>query len=133
MIQMVDEYFRGKGRSEKKYSEQFSSPTWDGERFGNPKAQTWWEEYPNNLRTIVLAELEAGNSIWAILKNHNRNIVLVSLSKIHQTKILESTDIIWHKIGKYGNYLYDGTSSTIEDIDTGCFTAFDDPEYEKDW
>lgn len=128
---MADRYFRGKGRSEKKYTEQFSLPSWDGVGFLNPTAQSWWEEYPNNLRAIVLSEIEAGNTIEAILKNHNRNLILISLGNIPQTNIIENDSFIWHRKGKRGNYLYDGISSTIEDVKTGCFIAFEDPEYEN--
>ena len=129
---MAEEYFKGKGQSEEKYTEQFSYPDWNGQKFLNPIAQVWWEEYPENLKEIVLSEFAEGNNIEAILRNHNRDLVLVSLGNVPQTKIIPTEDMVWHKTGKSGNYLYDGTSSTIEDVPSGCFITFEDPDYEND-
>lgn len=34
-----------------------------------------------------------------------------------------------HTRHEYGNYCYDGTKATYEDIKAGCFLAFKDPGY----
>lgn len=109
---------------------QFDSPTWTGEGFEEGPAQDLWLRLPDLLQKIVFEEIALGNTIESILENRERNIVLLSLSKgpLHDRKSDENIRV--YTVHSYGNYCYDGTKSTYECIKTGCFLAFDDPEYE---
>lgn len=74
-------------------------------------------------------EAAAGNIPWNILRNHERDLVLVALSgRPHTT--LSSIGFVVHKSYDSGNYCYDGTVCTYEHKDTGHFISFEDPDFE---
>jgi hypothetical protein len=108
------------------------SPNWNGDGFGHPIANQWWLELPPVLREIAAAEVDKGNKIDQILRNNKRNIVLLSFESGPYTETPNDTDIIIHTKHSYGNYCYDDTKTTYEDIKTGCFLAFEDPDYEEE-
>lgn len=83
---------------------------------------------PASLRQIACAELQTGNAPVHILFNETRQIVLLSFAMPPKTARPSTEVARIHTRFADGNYRYDGTSCTYEDIRTGCFLAFDDPE-----
>ena len=76
-------------------------------------------------------EIERGNAPQSILRNNERDIVLLALLERPKSEISNELVKI-HRKHSYGNYCYDGTYATYEDLETGCFLAFRDPEYEDE-
>jgi hypothetical protein len=110
---------------------QYASVTWTGNGFAEECPQALWQRLPESLRKIVLEEIRLGNVPVSILENRERNIVLLSL-KTGPLSDRESDHVIKvHARHEYGNYCYDGTKATYEDIQTGCFLTFEDPNYEE--
>jgi len=108
------------------------SPEYRNGRFDDPDAQAFWQELPDNLKEIALAELAVSNCVEQLLRNDERNIVLLAFDRGPLTEIPESDHLQVHRSHSYGNYCYDGTSCTIEDLPSGCFLVFDDPDWSKD-
>ena len=105
---------------------------WDGRSFGNPTADSMWAELAEPLRKIAQAELQAGNAPVHILKNDSRGVVLLSFASPPMTAQPPAEVAIFHSSFAHGNYCYDGTLCTYEDIRSGGFLAFDDPDYVDD-
>lgn len=110
----------------------FDAPTWTGEGFEEGPAQDLWLRLSELLQKIVLDEIALGNTIESILENRERNIVVLSLSKGPLLDRESDEKIRVYTVHSYGNYCYDGTKATYEYIKTGCFLAFEDPEYKYD-
>ncbi len=102
---------------------------WDGRSLGDATADALWERLPPSLKQIARAEFQAGNAAVHILFNETRQIVLLSFAMPPMTARPPAEAVRIHTRFADGNYCYDGTSCTYEDIRTGCFLAFDDPEY----
>lgn len=115
---------------EAKSSIEYIDPTWIGSGFAEDAPQKLWLKLPESLRKIALEELNHGNEIASILENQERNIVLLSfkIGPLVDRKADGSFRI--HTTHAYGNYRYDDTKATYEDIESGCFLAFNDPDYE---
>ena len=129
---MVDDYFKGRGMNEKRYTESIGSPSWNGATFTHPLAQELWEKYPLKLKNIVLKEIQIGNGFSSILINHNLNIIKVALSREPIGDLTAESNIKIRKMGQrsdFGRYLYDGTSYTVEDLESGCYISFKDTSY----
>jgi len=88
----------------------------------------WWQ-LPETLKQIAIAELQAGNIPEHILRNDTRAIVLLAYQRRPMTPKPSTEVIRVHPSFAYGNYCYDGTFCTYEDIESGCFLAFNDPDY----
>jgi hypothetical protein len=102
---------------------------WNGRGFDDPTADLMWSQLAETLKQIALAELQAGNAPVHILLNETRGIVLLSFANPPRTSRPPVELVRVHSSFANGNYCYDGTLCTYEDIRTGCFLAFDDPEY----
>ena len=103
---------------------------WNDGSFGDATADSMWARLPDTLKQIALAELDAGNTPIQILLNEARGIVLLELSKPPMTARPDAELVRIHTSFASGNYCYDGTLCTYEDLRTGSFLAFDDPDYE---
>ena len=84
---------------------------------------------PETLRIIALEEVVQGNKIIEILENRERNIILLGFSEGPMVSQDEDGSLRIHTKHKYGDYCYDGTKATYEELNSGCFLAFDDPNY----
>jgi hypothetical protein len=102
---------------------------WNGEGFGDATADLMWSQLAEPLKQIALAELMAGNTPVHILFNETHGIVLLSFAEPPMTARPPVELVRVHTNFAHGNYCYDGTLCTYEDIGTGCFLAVDDPEY----
>jgi hypothetical protein len=102
---------------------------WNGTGFGDATADAMWTELSTSLKHIALAELGAGNIPANILRNDTRGIVLLSFQLPPVTPRPNGAAVRVHTSFANGNYCYDGTSCTYEDLESGDFLAFDDPEY----
>ena len=94
-----------------------------------------WLRMPETLRIIALEEVLQGNKIIEILEireNRERIIILLGFSEGPMVSRDENESLRIHTNHKYGNYCYDGTKATYEDLNNGCFLAFDDPNYVED-
>jgi hypothetical protein len=88
-----------------------------------------WHQLPETLRRIALAEFHAGNTPEHILRNETRDIVLLAFQARPLTPMPSAGAVRVHPSFANGNYCYDGTFCTYEDIESGCFLAFNDPDY----
>lgn len=102
---------------------------WDGRSFGNATADAMWAQLADPLKQVARAELQSGNAPRHILFNETGGIVLLAFSLPPMTARPPVEVARIHTSFANGNYCYDGTLCTYEDIHTGCFLAFDDPEY----
>ena len=110
---------------------QYDSPTWTGNGFAEEGPKEMWYRLPDSLKKIALEEIGLGNVFKSILENHEKGIVLLSL-RAGPLIDRESNDVVKvHTRHEYGNYCYDGTKATYEDVQTGCFLVFDNPDYEE--
>lgn len=103
--------------------------TWNGRSFGDATADSMWVQLAESLKLIARAELQAGNAPAHILLNETRGIVLLAFARPPITARPPVDVVRVHTSFANGNYCYDGTLCTYEDIRSGCFLAFDDPEY----
>jgi hypothetical protein len=103
--------------------------SWDGQGFGSAVADAMWEQLPEPLREIARAELRAGNVPLQILRNEVRQIVVLAFAMPPMTAQPSAEVARIHTSHDYGNYGYDGTVCTYEEVRSGCFLAFNDPEY----
>jgi hypothetical protein len=108
---------------------QFNNPTWVGSRFVENGPQLLWQKLPQNLKEIALQEVDKGNSILSILENRDGEIVALCFREGPLTEPVDKYSLQIHTAHEYGNYCYDGTNMTYEDIETGCFLIFDNPKY----
>jgi hypothetical protein len=102
---------------------------WRGDGFGDATADAMWSELSSELKLIAMAELGAGNIPVNILRNDARSIVLLSFQKPPLTPPPTASIVKVHSSFAIGNYCYDGTLCTYEDVESGDFLAFDDPDY----
>ena len=109
---------------------QYAEPTWIDNGFAEEAPQKLWRRLPESLRKIALEEIRHGNKAVGILENRESKIVLLSFREgpLVQREGDESLRI--HTKHEYGNYCYDDTKATYEDVESGCFLAFCDPEYQ---
>ncbi len=91
-----------------------------------------WLDLPLSLKQIAVAELQAGNIPRHMLRNESRGIVLLSFKAPPKTDPPAPGLVRVHPAFENGNYCYDGTLCTYEDMSSGCFLAFDDPDYVDD-
>jgi len=89
-----------------------------------------WCQLPETLKHIALAEFHAGNTPEHILRNDTNAIVLLAFQRRPMTPQPTTEAVRVHPSFAYGNYCYDGTFCTYEDIESGCFLAFGDPDYD---
>lgn len=108
---------------------QYEFPEWTGNGFVEEIPQSLWDRLPERLRKIVLEEIHVGNATESMLENRERGIVLLTLKMGPLIDRKSSNAVKVHTRHEYGNYCYDGTKATYEDIKTGCFLAFNDPDY----
>jgi hypothetical protein len=106
-------------------------PKWQGAGFLDPEAATFWSELPDNLRRLALTEIESGNVASQILRNDERGIVLLEFERGPLTELPKDIQVAVHTAHELGNYCYDGTKCTYEDLSSGCFLAFCDPDYKE--
>jgi hypothetical protein len=116
-------------KSSNETSIQYTNPTWTGDGFAEDAPQKLWLRLPELLRKIALDELSRGNETAAVLENQRRNIVLLSFKKGPLVDRKSDGSFCIHTSHAYGNYCYDGTKATYEDMESGCFLAFSDPDY----
>lgn len=109
---------------------QFNGPTWNGNGFSEVEPNSLWERLPENLRHVAIAEIGAGNRALAILENSERGIVLLSLERGPLVSINPAAGIQIHTKHAFGNYCYEGTKATYQDLQSGCFLAFEDPGFQ---
>lgn len=109
---------------------QFNYPTWNGGGFFEGEPNSLWVRLPESLRSIASAEVSAGNSVLSILENSERGIILLSLERGPLVSIPQPAGIQVHTQHEYGNYCYEGTKATYQDIQSGCFLAFEDPLFQ---
>ena len=110
---------------------QYSGPTWNGNGFSEHEPNNLWGRLPESFKEIALAEILEGNKPISILENKERGIILLEFEKGPLAKPLSNSEITLHTSHRYGNYCYDGTKATYEDVSTGCFLAFSDPEFQE--
>lgn len=110
---------------------QYDNPTWNGDGFAEEHPNQLWRRLPNSLREIAVEEIRQGNYPDSILGDMERNIVLLSFKRGPVIQRQENQTLRIHTKHQYGNYCYDGTKATYEDIQSGCFLAFGDPDYDE--
>lgn len=110
---------------------QYDNPVWNGCGFVEEKPNELWAKLPETLKNIAVEEIKNGNSPISILENKDQNIVLLSFKRGPLIQRNESKAIRIHTEHQYCNYCYDGTSATLEDVESGCFLSFEDPEYDE--
>lgn len=109
---------------------QYDEPTWIGDGFAEDVPQALWRRLPESLRKIALVEISYGNKIESILENRERNIVLISFREGPLVNRENDESLRIYTEHAHGNYCYDGTKATYEDVESGCFLAFEDPNYD---
>jgi hypothetical protein len=107
-------------------------PVWNGTSFADADAEALWSQLSNRLMSVARAELAAGNSLAQILRDNRRGITLIAFDRGPLTETPTEPGLRVHTEHQYGNYCYDGTKCTYEDTQSGCFVAFDDPEFRED-
>src|SRR5690606_37648520 len=95
-------------------------------------AQEMWQELPSDLQQLALAEFSLGNDGRNILRNLDGGFVVLTFSRRPLSPPPDTGGIKIHHQYRSSNYCYDGTFCTYEHLASGCFLAFDDPEYEDD-
>ena len=110
---------------------QYRSPTWNGNGFSEDEPNKLWLRLPSTLKAIAVAETNEGNKPISILENKKRSIVLLGFERGPLTPPPSNPEVRLHTSHQYGNYCYDDTKATYEDVSTGCFLAFSDPEYQE--
>ena len=113
-----------------KTTESVTDPGWTGFGFSDADAQRMWAECSPELQAVVRAEASAGNMPWNILKNHERELILVALAGPPRTTS-PAEGFVVHTSHRNGNYCYDGTVCTYEHVQSGCFISFEDPDFES--
>ena len=108
----------------------YEGPTWTGEGFAEEVANELWRRLPQSMKKITHEEIDCGNEISGILENREHNIVVLSFREGPMIDRASADSLVVHTRHSFGNYCYDGTKATYEDMETGCFLAFDDPEYD---
>ncbi len=103
--------------------------TWTGNGFAEKIPNRLWCRLPERLRNIAVEEICLGNVPDSILENKSRELVLLSLRGGPSITREGDEELRVHTRHDDGNYCYDGTLCTYEDRDSGCFLAFDDPDY----
>jgi hypothetical protein len=110
---------------------QYECPTWTGNGFVEEVPQALWTRLPESLRKIALEDIRLSNNTESILESRERGIVLLALRTGPVIDRTSNSVVKVHTRHEYGNYCYDGTKATYEDIKTGCFLAFEDPDYKE--
>lgn len=110
---------------------EFDEITWNKGGFAERRPNELWERLPDSLKAIAIEEIERGNNARSILENKDRNIVVLSFRDAPTVERQNNHVVRIHTVHQYGNYCYDGTKVTYEDVQTGCFLAFDDPNFDE--
>lgn len=110
---------------------QNNFPTWTGNGFMEEDFQELWLRLPLSLRQISSLEIDQGNAVTSIWENKERNIVILAFRKGPLTEPVNKNSLKIHTKHEYGNYCYDATNMTYEDLETGCFLIFDDSKYDE--
>jgi hypothetical protein len=106
---------------------QYEDPTWVGAGFDEPQPQQLWSRLPESLRRIATDEIALGNSPRGILENRRGNIVVLIFRTGPLIARTSDAQVRVHTQFDSGNYCYDDTNATFEDLETGSFLAFDEP------
>ena len=102
---------------------------WSGNGFRDATADAMWVELSTLLKHIALAEVGAGNIPINILRNDRLDIVLLAFQQPPKTPAPDAKEVFVHTSFANGNYCYDGTACTYEDLESGDYLAFDNPDY----
>ena len=102
---------------------------WSGNGFSDSTADAMWVELSAQLKHVALAEIDAGNIPINILRNESRGNVLLAFQLPPKAHLPDKKAVSVHNSFANGNYCYDGTVCTYEDLESGDFLAFDDPDY----
>ena len=113
-------------------STYFDHPEWIAGRFVDDEASSLFNELPQTLQAIAMAEIDLGNRPTQILRNNRRGIILLEFGEGPRSEIPQDPVLVVHTEHSYGNYCYDGTSCTVEDVEAGGFVAFLDPTFDAD-
>ena len=113
-------------------STQYNNPIWNGDGFIEDLPHQLWTRLPDSLREIAIEEVSRGNTPESILENRESNIVILSFVRGPYVDQQTNNSLIIHTVHQVGNYCYDGTKVTYEDIQSGCFLAFEDPDHIED-
>jgi len=92
-------------------------------------ALAFWSELPDNLQRLALAEFKNGNVANQIFRNDARGVVLLEFERGPLAEQPEDVRVVVHTAQRSGNYYREGTTCTYEDLSSGCFLAFRDPDY----
>jgi hypothetical protein len=103
-------------------------PIWSGDGFQEPEAQAFWMELPEPLREVAKREMELGNAVSQILRNDERDLVLLAFERGPLGDFSQGSDLEIHTRFELGNYCYDDTLCTVKHRPSGCFLSFDEPE-----
>jgi hypothetical protein len=106
------------------------APVWTGSEFEDADAQAYWIMMPSTLSTLARAELGNGNVVSQILRNRKSRISLVEFERGPTTSAPDPELLRVHREHEYGNYCYEGTTCTYEDLESGSFLAFNDPMFD---
>ncbi len=112
---------------------EYINPTWVGSGFEENDPQLLWRRLPQNLMQIALQEVDKGNLILSILENRDRGILALCFREGPLTEPVNKDSLQVHTKHKYGNYCYDDKNMTYEDLETGCFLIFSDPDYDDEF
>ncbi|HSN17040.1 MAG TPA: hypothetical protein VLV87_02425 [Gammaproteobacteria bacterium] len=107
---------------------QIDGPTWNGDGFVEEYPNRLWNRLPKILRALAVEEIKAENQPASMLDNKDRGIVLLAFRSGPLKPISEDASIRVHSRHAYGNYCYDDTKATYEDLESGCFLSFANPD-----
>ncbi|WJN61140.1 hypothetical protein [Pseudomonas sp. SO81] len=102
--------------------------TWNGSGFEHTKANEFWLQLSAQLQEIATSEFLAGNLPRNILRNDARKIIILTFSLPPKSLKQTSDSLRVHTEFHQGNYCYDETVCTYEDLESGDFLAFDTAE-----
>jgi hypothetical protein len=110
-------------------SRSIDHPTWQEDGFLDLVALGFWSELPDNLQRLALAEFKSGNLANQILRNDLRGIVLLEFERGPLAEQPMDVRVVVHTAHKIGNYYCEGTACIYEDLPSGCFLAFCNPDF----
>jgi hypothetical protein len=108
----------------------YVNPTWNGHGFAEAEPDGLWHRLSSKLKQIALAEMCSGNRTRHIQEDEERSVIVLTFEGGPLTPPPSDVTIKVHTQHEYGNYCYDHTKATYEDVTTGSFLTFDDPEYQ---
>ena len=103
-------------------------PAWQEDGFIDLVALGFWSELPDNLQRLALAEFKNGNVANQIFRNDVRGIVLLEFERGPLAEQPQDVRVVVHTTQKKGNFYGKGTTCIYEDLSSGCFLAFSDPD-----